>query len=152
MPPKKLIRKCTWCKIPFLGIRNTCSADCLSKLRSYNAQGNKNPMYGSERYGKMNPNWLGGKKFEEYTEAFNKKLKNQVKRRDNYRCWLCGKKNKDCISKTGICYGLQVHHIDYNKANNNLNNLVALCNRCHTKTNFNRAAWMEILKNDKFES
>lgn len=37
-------------------------------------------------------------------------------------CELCGKKTK-----------LDIHHIDNNESNNNLNNLQALCRSCHMK-------------------
>ncbi|NQU99405.1 MAG: HNH endonuclease [Parcubacteria group bacterium] len=36
---------------------------------------------------------------------------------------------------------LSIHHIDYNKQNNNPNNLISLCRKCHVKTNFNRNYW-----------
>jgi hypothetical protein len=41
---------------------------------------------------------------------------------------------------------LQIHHIDYNKKNNNLNNLISLCLSCHTKTGFNRSYWEKYFK------
>lgn len=142
MTERKKIRNCTWCNKLFLGNRNTCSKKCLSELRSYNITGDKNPMYGSERYGELNPNWRNGAKFQIYPKQFNKKLKHIIKLRDNYQCVICGKSNEDCINKNGVCYGLQVHHIDYNKKNNNIDNLITLCNKCHTKTNFNREKWI----------
>ena len=37
---------------------------------------------------------------------------------------------------------LCIHHIDYDKKNNNPENLITLCNSCHTKTNIkNRDYW-----------
>ncbi len=37
------------------------------------------------------------------------------------------------------------NHIDYNKKNSNLNNLITLCGSCHTKTNTNRNYWIKRL-------
>ena len=42
------------------------------------------------------------------------------------------------ICQTPNCMNIEnlhVHHIDYDKINNDPNNLVALCNSCHAKTN-----------------
>ena len=92
----------------------------------------KNPMYG--KHGKNNPNWSGGKSLEEYGFEFNKELKDKVKQRDMYTCQTPNCMNIDC---------LDVHHIDYNKKNNSLDNLTTLCHSCHAKTNGkkNRQYW-----------
>ncbi len=47
-----------------------------------------------------------------------------------------------------IVYGknLEVHHIDYNKQNNNINNLITLCHPCNVRANFNRNYWQEYYK------
>ena len=89
--------------------------------------------------GQNNPNWQGGKSFEEYPQEFNKELKKQILRRDTYTC-----KFPNC---NGIHDRLHVHHIDYNKQNNNPENLITLGNSCHMKTNFNRIYWAEFFKN-----
>jgi hypothetical protein len=34
-----------------------------------------------------------------------------------------------------------IHHIDYDKKNCSLNNLITLCRGCHAKTNFRRDYW-----------
>ena len=38
-------------------------------------------------------------------------------------------------------FPLSVHHIDYDKPNCKENNLILLCNICHSKTNYNRNDW-----------
>jgi hypothetical protein len=88
--------------------------------------------------GSENPNWQGGKSFEPYALTFNKGLKEQIKTRDNYACQICG------TNKESSQYPLVVHHVDYNKKNNNPNNLITLCLFCHSKTNFNRNKWMGV--------
>ena len=47
---------------------------------------------------------------------------------------------------------LQVHHIDYNKKNNNESNLISLCNGCHGKTDWGRNEWRAHFKNHLFKS
>ena len=70
-----------------------------------------------------NPKWKGGKTFEIYGIEWNDKLKEQIRKRDNYTCQICGEKqNKK---------KLDVHHIDKNKKNNNPKNLISLCHYCH---------------------
>lgn len=79
-----------------------------------------------------NPFWLGGKSFEPYGLAFNKELKEQIRKRDNYTCQQCGKTEKQ------LGYKLATHHIDFNKQNNNPSNLISLCRICHRQTYFSR--------------
>lgn len=83
--------------------------------------------------GELNPMWLGGKSFESYGLGFNEKLREQIRERDNRRCGLCGGHEGD--------RRLHVHHVDYNKRNNDSKNLVSLCVSCHSKTNINRYIW-----------
>lgn len=80
--------------------------------------------------------WKGGISFEPYAPEFNSVLKEQVRQRDNYQCQLCHKTERK----------LPVHHIDYNKRNNNSDNLISLCRSCHSKTNERREFWKQYLK------
>ena len=83
-----------------------------------------------------NPNWQGGKSFEPYGMDFNKELRELIRKRDNYCCRLCGEKQ---VTKKHA-----VHHIDYNKENNDPINLITLCHICHMKTNHNRQKWTKF--------
>ena len=85
--------------------------------------------------GKENPNWQGGKSFEIYPQEF-KQIKQTILERDSYMCQF-----PDC---TEIHDRLHVHHIDYNKKNNNPENLITLGTSCHIKTNYNRKYWVEF--------
>ena len=76
--------------------------------------------------------------FEEYGLEFDSSLKEQVRFRDKYTCRMCG------CSQLENGKQLDVHHIDYNKKNNVLDNLIALCHSCHSKTNINREHWMKF--------
>jgi len=87
--------------------------------------------------GENHSNWQGGISFLPYPIEFNSKLKWKVKKRDNYLCQLCGEAN---IKKLGI------HHIDYDKRNLNLNNLITLCLSCNSIVNWDREYWKDFLK------
>ena len=85
------------------------------------------------------PAWLGGISFLPYSADFNSAKKHEIKKRDGYACRECGNKphNTD----------LHVHHIDYDKNNNEDNNLITLCNSCHGKTTIkNREIWKMYYK------
>lgn len=87
-----------------------------------------------------NPCWRGGRSFEPYAIEFDDILKEKIRKRDNYQCQECGYPQKD------LGYKLHIHHIDYNKKNSNLINLVSLCRNCHMQTNFDRKDWTNYFK------
>jgi mannose-6-phosphate isomerase-like protein (cupin superfamily) len=68
-----------------------------------------------------------------YARGFNKGLKERIKERDDNCCLMCGSKSS-----------LEIHHVDYNKKNNEDNNLITLCKKCHNITNFNREFWTQV--------
>jgi len=59
-------------------------------------------------------------------------IKKQVIARDNARCILCNN------------IGEAVHHINYYKPNNSMNNLVLLCSSCHSHAH--RGAKKDIIR------
>jgi hypothetical protein len=89
--------------------------------------------------GQKNPNWNGGLSFLPYSEDFNKSLKNEIRKRDDYTCQIC--LIKDVFSN------FPIHHIDYNKMNNSKDNLITICNYCHGKTNKSRNVWKAWFSN-----
>jgi 5-methylcytosine-specific restriction endonuclease McrA len=84
--------------------------------------------------GEKSSNWQGGKSFELYGFDWTDLLKHSIRTRDCFVCQICKK------------HGWMVHHIDYNKKNNDPKNLVTLCNKCHSKTNGKREYWIKYLK------
>ena len=90
--------------------------------------------------------WQGGKSFEPYGLEFNKQLKEQIRKRDNYRCQECLRHQSELRTKTNKPYKLHIHHIDYKKKNNNPSNLISLCRGCHVQTNFKRDNWENYFK------
>lgn len=85
--------------------------------------------------------WKGGISKEPYAFEFNKELKEKIRQRDSYTCQECN------YTENQLGYRLRVHHIDYNKKNNNENNLISLCRSCHSKTNFKRDNWTNYFQN-----
>ena len=77
--------------------------------------------------GAKNPNWKGGASIKGYPLGWTHTFKEQIRRRDGYKCQECGVHEVECIQK--LC----VHHVDDNKSNLNVSNLISLCRSCHCK-------------------
>ena len=89
--------------------------------------------------GDKGSNWRGGITKHKYGAGFNNLLKEKIRARDNNHCQYCGKRKYK--------RELDVHHIDYNKKNNEKTNLISLCGSCHMKTNCgNRDEWTAHFK------
>src|SRR3990167_3096340 len=93
-----------------------------------------------------NPNWRGGKSFEPYGLEFNNELKEKVRKRDGYRCQQCFRHQDELYDEAGRKYKLNVHHIDYNKSNNDERSIYTFFQLHHTQTNFSREDWTEYYK------
>ena len=104
-----------------------CSRKCMNfdLSRVIKERYNLNPELKerTKHIGKNNGRWLGGLSFEPYSTDWTDKLKEFIRKRDNYICQLCEK------------HGNSVHHIDYDKKNCSIDNLITLCKKCHGKTN-----------------
>jgi hypothetical protein len=84
---------------------------------------------------------MGGKSFEPYGVEFNDALKEMIRDRDGRTCQMC--ERSEAITRRR----LDIHHIDYDKTNNDSGNLVSLCDRCHAKTNSAREQWTHRFQN-----
>jgi len=93
-----------------------------------------------EYTGENSPLWKENKSFKIYPLGWNKTFKEQIRFRDGYKCQICGVSETECKRK--LC----IHHINYDKMNINVDNLISLCNSCHIKTNTNREYWIEYFK------
>ena len=91
-----------------------------------------------------NANWHNGASFEPYPLGWNKTFKEQIRYRDGYKCQICG------VPEVENGRNLNVHHIDYNKSNLELDNLISLCSHCHGKAHFNRDFWKNYFKEKSF--
>lgn len=90
-----------------------CSRKCMGKWQSENKSGENSWSY------------KGGPKTSDYPAEFNPQLRRKVRKRDGYSCQICHFK-----LKTG---GLDVHHIDEDKENSSMDNLITLCRSCHRR-------------------
>lgn len=104
-----------------------CSKECHNKYREENS------------IPENHWNWQGGISKRKHPKEFNNRLRKFVRERDNYCCQECG------IPENGKKH--HVHHIDYDKNNNRVNNLITLCISCHMKTNHNRDCWQDYFVN-----
>ena len=94
----------------------------------------------TKHIGKNNGMWNGGSSFEPYLDEWTESFKNKIRIRDNFTCQMPG-----CnIHQDKLKSKLSIHHIDYNKQNNEEKNLISLCNSCHSKTNYNRQYWKNL--------
>jgi 5-methylcytosine-specific restriction endonuclease McrA len=82
--------------------------------------------YKGERINKDIVNNVYHKKVSKHCNRINhsipnwNKIRKNILGRDLWRCRICGEEHI-----------LHVHHIDWNRANNNKNNLVTVCSKCH---------------------
>ncbi|KKL79162.1 hypothetical protein LCGC14_2017620 [marine sediment metagenome] len=131
MPPKKEETKK---KLSEAHKGKKLSEETKQKIREIN----RGSAWGFKK-GDKHPSWKGGKSFEPYGIKFNEELKEQIRKRDNYRCQECGIRQDELI---GHNKKLDTHHIDYDKRNNIPENLISLCNSCHAQTGFKREDWI----------
>lgn len=111
----------------------------ISKGRTPSIEGEKNPM------------WRGGISFELYSPEFNEKLKEKIRRRDEYICQRCGKTQEQELNE--LNKKLAIHHIDHDKQNCNPSNLITLCASCNSKTNFSELRTIsEVVENTRLIS
>ena len=113
-------------------VKHPLCKDCARRLAGLKRRGEKCHL------------WRGGGSRKEYPIDFNDRLKEQIRKRDNYTCQLCGKPQNGTK--------LAIHHIDYIKKNIDPTNLISLCplqvGDCHAKTNsHNRSYWTEYFTN-----
>jgi hypothetical protein len=114
----------------------------MSDAKKGKMAGEKNPMYGKHHTeevkkrisyankGENHPNYKGGISLKEFKDTHGieleewKKLAQEIRKRDNFTCQLCGKKG-----------ATDVHHIIPRriKIDNSPDNLITLCRSCHGK-------------------
>jgi len=126
----RIVKSCKQCGVEFTvypyveadpGQGKFCSKDCIYQWMSENFRGENSP------------SWRGGTSFEPYGPEWTESLRVPIRERDDYRCAICR------------LHGKAVHHIDYCKTNHAPENLISLCNSCHSTTNFNRGYWQAAL-------
>jgi hypothetical protein len=129
-------------------------SDKTLKKMSKATSGENNPNYGKHHTEKTKQkisatkqeifidDWVGYSELR-YDIKFNTKLKKQVRALTNNCDFLTGKHKKICNNGNE----LDVHHIDYNKNNSDITNLIPLSKSNHARTNTNRAFWTKLFTN-----
>lgn len=124
---KRTEKLCEVCGVPYSvptaheKRHHCCSRKCSYKRRSQITKG------------EQNPSWSGGLSRFPYPWNF-REISNNVIRRDGFKC-----QNPDC---SGNDSRLTAHHINYDKQDCRLENLICVCSSCNSKANFGRDAWM----------
>lgn len=106
----------------------TCSRECSLIRRSHLSSGENNP------------NWMGGLSRLPYTYDFNS-ISKRIIQSYKFRC-----QGPEC---SGTDRRMTTHHINYNKQDNDEQNLICLCSSCNSKANFNRERWKRIYTKNK---
>jgi hypothetical protein len=99
----------------------------------------QNPEHRNSLSGKNHHAWTGGTSRLPYLPEFYNHARSGVVQRDGGICQMCGKRERANGRE------MSVHHINYDRTDNRLLNLVSLCLRCHGRTNFHRDFWMRYL-------
>lgn len=126
----------------------------ISKSLKGRFTGEDHPMYGINhtdevkvkmsmcKIGDNHWNWKGGISNDPYCEVWkDKEYKSDIKKRDENRC-----QNPFC-RKIKSTYGINLHHIDYNKQNCRPENLIAICHSCNVRANYERSFWQFFYTN-----
>lgn len=160
---------------PSLSKQRFCSRECMGKWRSENIRGENHPLWkpnvkkvceqcgkeyeippwwednrrfcsyecmGKWVSGKNHPQWKGGISFEPYCSKFSNAFKESIREMFGRVCFLCPTTEKENGKK--LC----VHHVNYNKdclCDDSECEFVPLCLKCHSKTNFNRDYWENLI-------
>lgn len=124
---KKVICECVNCGKTFERM--------LSQIRgaTFCSKSCANSYHNSERVGEKNPNYVdGAHKGRDYlTKAF---------RTYEWVCTICGNDDNDVI---------EVHHIDKNRTNSDVDNLICLCANCHRKVHRGSYSITDEIKNKR---
>lgn len=120
--------------------RKYCSKKCFNESKKGIIPPNINKARKNSpiKKGKDNINWNGG--ISPYPAYWTGELRRKVFARDNNECQDCGKKGMKRSD-------LVVHHIDFEKENCSLDNLVLLCRSCHMKRHWKADIGVSGLKN-----
>lgn len=107
--------------------------------RSKNTEFKKGHKKSPTLSGELSPFYIHGQGNFPYPLCFSKRLKTEIRKRDNYKCQNCRITEKEHLKKYKRV--LDVHHIDYNKENCKKKNLITLCSKCNIKANTGIDYW-----------
>ena len=80
-----------------------------------------------------------------YSPGFTERKKKEVKRRDGWKCIVCGIPESEHLDV--VYQKLSTHHVDCDRVNHDTTNLVALCNLCHKSAHSEeKEGWMDYFR------
>jgi len=81
--------------------------------------------------GKLSSSYKNGNSTLPYGSEFTKAFKRLIRNRDGNKCQRCGAKDNNGRA-------LEIHHIDFDKTNNDPSNLITMCGKCNIYFNFHQ--------------
>lgn len=127
-------------KNPFYGKSHTKETKAILSVKM---SGEGSPNFGRKhtdearskmgRYGEDHPHWKGGVGPLPYGPGFTRKFKSLIRERDGNTCQRCGK------TQASGARPLDIHHIDHDRLNNDLANLVTVCHPCNMWLSWHRS-------------
>jgi len=124
------------------GRKNYCP-DCFKEGKIIEIKSRANFCKSHCQKGERSSNYIHGLGHKGYSQEF-RNLREQILKRDNYICQNCNMTEEEHLIVMGK--GLHVHHIDYNKQNCDITNLITLCNWCNLRANKNRHYWINYFR------
>lgn len=102
-----------------------CSRECKDLKHKYLMQGRTLSLETKRKQslshlGNKNPGWIDGRSFAPYPLGWNDTFREQIRYRDGYKCQDCG------VPEVENGRRLEVHHIDCDKNNLTVDNLITL--------------------------
>ena len=119
--------------------RKPFTAKTIEKMRNKVWSSEHRRKLSEGKVGRKNPLWKEEKADRTYSVEWTLTLRRAIRERDKYTCQICSEQQSEKAHA--------VHHIDYNKYNCSPDNLITLCQSCHTKTNHKREYWIIYFKN-----
>ena len=98
----------------------------------------QDPTYREAHCGENHFNWHGGISFEPYCPLWTKSLRTRIRAFFDNKCVMCGR----TTNTRGA--NMSCHHVKYDKSaccDGKPVHFVALCCKCHPKTNYDRPHW-----------
>lgn len=94
--------------------------------------------------GELANQWKGGTWHKGYPTAFNRRIRMNIRERDNYTCQGCGITEDKIVEKFGR--KLSIHHIDHKRDNLSYTNLITVCYKCNNQANANHGHWEKFYR------
>jgi len=128
-----------WNRVSFLCEQCGCTVEVVPHLVKDGKRFCSKACYGLSICGENHHNWNDGASYKPYPVEFNNSLKKLVRERDTWACFICGILERE--------KNHHVHHIDHDKQNNTISNLITLCVSCHGRAGGTSSSqlWQELL-------